>query len=165
VVKCSECGFIAARNTQTRELEEIEYKSRQDGNIGRQRYVLIPICLAMATNIDEEVKKLREQPKYYEKQNEIGETVWPTFPTLVKEILNQERECTFFTKWQQGFTPKEHREMIDRQAMLKWQTEREDIDKKWQIQQRWFMVVVAGIFTIIGGVIGAIIVLVTSAVK
>ena len=79
--------------------------------------------------------------------------------------MNQERECTFFTKWQQGFTPKEHREMIDRQAMLKWQTEREDIDKKWQIQQRWFMVVVAGIFTIIGGVIGAIIVLVTSAVK
>jgi hypothetical protein len=38
---------------------------------------------------------------------------WP-----LVDILEQERICSEYEKWQQGFTPKEHREMLDRQWML-----------------------------------------------
>ena len=79
-------------------------------------------------------------------------------------ILQEQRDCKQFVKYQQGFTPKEHREMIDREAMLKWQAGREDADKKWQIKHLWMMAVVAGTFTILGGVIAAIISLLPSLI-
>ena len=35
-----------------------------------------------------------------------------------------------------GFSPKEHREMMDREWMLKWQADREEADRKWREKQR-----------------------------
>lgn len=162
MVRCSECGFLAARNTETRNLEEVELKSRQNGDIGKQRYVLIPVCFAMAVNFEEEAKELRTSPEYTQRKNEIGEVVWPKWNALVKVILSKGRQCKSFTKWQQGFIPKEHQEILDRQFMLKWQAGREDADKKWRTRQQWFMVIVAGIFTILGGIIGVVITLIAN---
>jgi hypothetical protein len=156
MVKCSECGFLAIRNAETRNLEEVEFKPRQSGDIGKlgvQRYVLIPVCFAMVANFDEEIEELRKSPEYTEKRNGYGQVTWPQWSTFVKVVLNKERECESFTRWHQGFTPKEHREMLDRQEMLKWQADREDADRKWRTRQRWYMVIIAGIFTILGGVI------------
>jgi len=51
-------------------------------------------------------------------------------------LLQGERECTEFTTWCQGFTPKEHQEMLDRQRLLKWQAERENEDRRWRDDQR-----------------------------
>jgi hypothetical protein len=68
-------------------------------------------------------------------------------------------------EWHQGFTPKEHQEMIDRDKMLKWQADREDADKKWQTKQLWMMAIIAGVFTILGGVIAAVISILPSLIN
>ena len=82
--------------------------------------------------------------------------------------IQKERDCNQFTEWRQGSTPKEHQEMIDREARLKWQAEREDADRKWRDDQRredrrWHIielvvfgvlsVLIAGGFTILGALI------------
>ena len=92
MAKCSDCGFLAARNTETRNLEEVEYQSRQDSDIGKQRYVFIPVCFAMAFIIDEEVKELRKSPEFAERRNDFGEVIYPEWQDCVKPILNMERE-------------------------------------------------------------------------
>jgi len=80
------------------------------------------------------------------------------------DAIQKERICEQFTKWRQGSTPKEHQKMIDREARLKWQSEREDADKRWRDDQRrqdkkWriveliILVVSAGLFTWLGAFI------------
>ena len=53
----------------------------------------------------------------------------------VSSVIRQERKCSNFTPWQQGFTPKEHREMLDRKQLLEWQVEREREDKIFRKQE------------------------------
>ena len=163
MVRCAECGFLSARNTETRNLEEIEFKSRQDGNIGKQRYVLVPVCFAMTVNFDKEAEELRNSPKYATRKNEIGEVISPKYDALVKVILSKERECESFIKWHQGSTPKEHQEMMDREAMLKWQDEREEADRNWREQQEkwhsreeWRRYIFMAIITVMAVIIGVI---------
>lgn len=102
MAKCVDCGFLAARNKETRQLHEVERSA--DGSIDYNQYgtgyMAIydnPICFARAVNL----------PSQY-----------GTEP--IRQVLERERDCKPFTKWQQGFTPKEHREMIDRDKMHKW---------------------------------------------
>lgn len=83
-------------------------------------------------------------------------------------FLRTEQDCPSFTTWQQGFTPKEHREMLDRERLTKWQADREDADRDWRAAQDkkrderqsallWQLAGVAGLFTIIGAGAGAVI--------
>ena len=128
MAKCSECGFLAARNTQSRKLEEVEEQSRQDGNIGKQRYVLVPVCFVRSINIKEEAKLLWHDDK--RKRDE------PDWSGYVKKIINAERECKPFTEWHQGFEPKEHQEMLDRQWQLDYQAKREKEDRDYTLDTR-----------------------------
>ena len=120
MVKCAECGFIAARNLYTRQLEEVEKEYRDTGasptkpfpdgiemmSINGIRNVYgLPICFARAFPMEEEIVTSASS-----KDNGII------------TVINRERQCPYFVKWQQGFTPKEHREMLDRQLMLDYQT-------------------------------------------
>jgi hypothetical protein len=93
-------------------------------------------------------------------------------------MVQKERECKAFVPWQQGYTPKEHKEMMDRKAMLEWQTNRDEayrkerderyrVDREWReaqskINREWrfreFVVaVVALIVVVLASVIGALI--------
>lgn len=153
MVKCSECGFLAVRNSESRNLEEIEFKSRETGNIGKQRYVLVPVCFGMIINIDREIEELRKSPQYTIKQNEIGEVIWPKWNELVKIVIDKDRECTHFTKWYQGFTPKEHREMLDRQWQIATEEKRRINDRKWHIAEIILIVILSGLFTLLGAFI------------
>ena len=112
-VRCKDCGFLAARHPQTRQLIEAESKFR-DGALDQGHgwpgiYEPRPVCFM----------QLCEFPV------EIG------YPQSVK-VMAQERDCDSFTPWKQGFTSKEHQEMLDRQFMLDWQKEREEEDRKWR---------------------------------
>ena len=71
----------------------------------------------------------------------------------VHSEIQKERSCEYFTPWQQGFTPKEHREMLNRDWMLNYQKEREESDRKWQAKQQTRLVIIAGIFKILGAII------------
>lgn len=111
--KCSECGFLAAKNIHTRNLEEVEGGFRRSGNspneimggkeIGYPRYKEYPICFVQEYDLIDSFERItgRDSEKFL-------------------TIVNEERECKAFTEWQQGFTPKEHREMIDRKWEKKW---------------------------------------------
>lgn len=86
--------------------------------------------------------------------SESGDSDTATKQTI-RSVIQNDRTCALFTEWHQGFTPKEHQEMMDRKAMLEWQTKREDADKKWRSGQEHYLVKMAGIYAIIAGVVGA----------
>lgn len=130
-MKCAECGFLAARNITTRELEEAEDTFREKGippNIidddGRLRpkHEQLPLCFAQRYNLRDEFKEFagKDSADYLS----------------VFNVLNEERECEAFRKWQQGFTPKEHMEMQREERRMNFQAEREDADRKWREEQR-----------------------------
>jgi hypothetical protein len=89
----------------------------------------MPLCLARAWDLPSEIKG--DIARYDE-----GKCV---------RVLQKERLCESFTKWHQGFSPKEHREMMDREE---W--------RKWQASQNWKLVIVAGVFALLGAAITAL---------
>jgi hypothetical protein len=158
MVKCANCGCLSARNRITRELEEVEKTTRENGEtprtitgaedsrglqvwISRQEDLLV--CFLQKYDLISEVEKLKK-----------GNT---KVTASIMEVIQGERDCSQFVEWKQGFTPKEHQEILDRKQMLDWQAKREDADRRWQSRQNWKLVVVAGVFTILGTILGAMI--------
>lgn len=142
--KCADCGFLATWNNGAGQWEEVEHKQRETGQsqargAGRIPFEAMgqfsdPFCLIRAFDLPCEYKQERSENR-------------------VLAVLQRERDCPSFREWQQGFSPKEHREMMDREKMLKWQTDREDKDKEWQRGQNRQMVILGAI---IGGIFGLI---------
>jgi hypothetical protein len=152
---CAECGFLAARNNQSRQLEEVESIFRETGKpaiIVNEQGVLglgsshesQPLCFAQAYNLRREFMETTHE-KY------------PIYDAPDKEsiatVLHKDRECASFLPWQQGFTPKEHREMIDRERFEERQAKREEADRRWRSRQDLKLVFIAGAFTILGGLL------------
>jgi len=84
----------------------------------------IPLCFARQPYLRDAIKEIDKNQNLHDE---------------VKRIINKEincETCKEFTDWQQGFTPKEHREMLDRRWMLDFQAKREEDDKKWRDAQR-----------------------------
>ncbi len=149
-ITCEKCGFLALRNRLTGLLDEApqEYRWRAEiPTISRQNlpqvrslgapdreypYTGVPLCLVRAYPLHNE---------FTDQNHASGGEIFGTLTT--------DRNCAdrkLFTPWQQGFTPKEHREMLDRKQLLELQTKREDDwqrfqeqmaadDKKWREQQ------------------------------
>ena len=46
--------------------------------------------------------------------------------------------------------------MLDQQRLLEWQTEREDSDRRNRRLELWVALIAAGVFTVIGAAIGAV---------
>lgn len=147
MAKCAECGFLASRNKSSRLLEETEQETRESGSFSE--IYEPPICFKRVENLwASGGVKFADTAKYT--------------PEKILSIIQMERDCLSFTKWYQGFTPKEHQEMVDREARLKWQEEREEADRKWQAHQQRFLALIAGLFTILGGAIGVLLTILLS---
>lgn len=152
--RCIDCGYLAVRDKESRQLEEAE--RNETGNIafpdvrrwggGMAPKNDLPICFARNCNLQSEYgAKLPEKDAWEAK---------------IRQVLIERRLCSDFTPWIQGFTPKEHREMIDRQWMQKHLEEREDADRKWRgrqenshSRQEWLRYVFLGIVTIVATLI------------
>lgn len=146
MVKCAECGFLATRNSTTRELEEAEETFREKGTspliIGQlqgrptTRHESLPLCFVKAHNLLDEFKQFagKGNPDY----------------KSVHFVIHEERECEAFTEWQQGFTPREHKDMLDQQKWRDWQEERRRNDRKWNI---FVVMASAGGFSLLGALI------------
>lgn len=149
MVKCADCGFLASRDIETRQLEETEQEIRSQGQ-------LVP-----APNTGKPIHKYEHpvcfmQSKDYKAFPYTSRSIFTLDREDIRSEIQRERDCKEFTAWQQGYTPKEHRDMIDREKMLKWQAGREDEDRKWREKQDKKLVIIAGSFTILGAVIGAL---------
>jgi hypothetical protein len=148
VVKCSDCGYLAARNRDTRELDEVERVFRENGKppnvtvAGRNPYCrqeIMPLCFARSFDFVDLYNKLTSRRANIEDN--------------IATILNEERHCDSFIEWKQGFTPKEHREMMDRKEMLQWQTEQKKQDRRWRIIEVVILIIGAGLFALLGALI------------
>ena len=124
MVKCSECGFPTLRDTRSGLLIEVPDDYRMSGKMPRDDvYKGVhnwPICFVAALDLFTEVQG--EVAKQAIEQDD-----WPD--DHVKPLIQKNRECPpqgkelGFVIYQQGFTPKDHREMFDRERLLVWQTE------------------------------------------
>ena len=140
MAKCAECGFLASRNKQTRILQETEPEARNKGFINELHQA--PICLMNMYDLWEEMN------------TPYGNDYMGGYEKIVS-ALQTERDCKQFTEWHKGFTPKEHREMINSEQQQKHLEERENqqriSDKRWHL---WEIVAIA-VATISAGVVGA----------
>jgi len=138
MVKCSECGFLALRDKANGLLVEVNDDYRVSGRIpeyitGYKEYHNYPICFVMAYDLMPEVEQA------VLKQTIDQSDDWGKY---VLEVITRERDCPTkhdklgFTEYQQGFTPREHREMLDRKWLLDFQAKREQEDKQWREEQR-----------------------------
>ena len=144
MVKCIDCGYLAARHHESRLLEEVEENYRNNGispntTVGSKHGIGIPVY-------DEPICFMRS----CDLKAEYGEKRPPSMTKDLLSTLRKDRECNSFTKWQQGFTPKEHREMVDREKMIEWQHQERRSDIKWRIVELIVLVVGAGLFTLLG---------------
>jgi hypothetical protein len=114
-VKCADCGYLAVRHFQTRQLLDAEDTFRTNGTIPQVQLDLRthcwiyddwPVCFANEISFRE--------------ASEIGRVSDSETRT---RAIHKERNCNSFTPWKQGFTPKEHEEMIQQNALLEWQRE------------------------------------------
>ena len=98
---CKNCGFLALRDKHTRELGEADegYRELLDLRSGPSPF---PVCFVSAVNLRFEIDA-------------------PTQEAIMEVIVFKDRsDCPGWTPWQQGFTPKEHREMLDRKEEREW---------------------------------------------
>lgn len=104
MARCAECGFLAVRDLQTRELAEVEEGMRMKWELPQilgtstNRYHEYPLCLVQATNLT----------------RDCGD---PYHPDAVRQALWMDRRCDQYLQWRQGFTPKEHVEMRHAERM------------------------------------------------
>lgn len=157
-VTCENCGFLALRNRFTGELDEAPQAYRWRAEIPTLRdpqvsgvqsfpssfyhypYTGVPICL------------VRAHPLHNEFTDQERASESEIFTALTKERNCAERGL--FTEWQQGFTPKEHREMLDRERMLRWQEEREQADKKARKRDFWTELLIISTIAILAALLG-----------
>lgn len=143
--KCADCGYLAVRNRHDYSLNEADPDFREKGiaatvytEDGRNPHRLhrdIPLCFAMCQYLGDAFKSLND-PSNPSKQ--------------VTSVIQTDNDCKEFIKWRQGFTPKEHREMMDRKTMLEMGEKRKQNDRKWHWIELAILVVGAGLFTLLG---------------
>ncbi len=139
MVKCADCGFLAVRHHSERYLAEVEGNIREGGEWPVQRGGGIPIY--------------ERRPLCFAMSEQIGVPKDDYSPLDFKEHIHEKKDCKEFTEWQQGFTPKEHREMLDRQEFRDWQEKQSKSDRLWRIIESIVFILVAGGFTVLGALI------------
>ena len=127
MAKCIDCGFLAVRDYESRQLAEVDSDFRRSGTptaIPGSKYhsqERAPICFAQSVDLQAELLGALE-PDYPPRTAKRSEMLDAIRGDLILELLHRERpECDsgdIFTRWRQGLSPKEHREMLDRQWML-----------------------------------------------
>lgn len=140
--KCSACGFLSLRNKLTGQLDEVDASFRQTAQpprrdpipvhpelpaYGEYPYRCEPICFVQQADLVDEAWGPTGTNVGMRKQG------YDPSPSMVRPVLEKERpECSeAYTPWQQGLTPREHREIVDRQQRIEQEEEvREAIWKR-----------------------------------
>ena len=145
MVKCFDCGFLCAYRGSERAFVEasMDVRTRGQGlddpgvaavepSPGRGQETF-PHCFVRAASLP----------------TEIPQTPGGT----VRHVICKERDCPSFTPWRQGFSPKEHREMIDRKEIQDWKERQQQDERRFQVIMAILLALVAGLFTLLGAYI------------
>ena len=116
--KCVNCGFLTIRNKDNYQLEEV--KREVTGLIRDKQFVFLnsrniqPLCFLNQVNL----------PFAYNELQMSRETLIDNETKI--DIVLKKNGCELYREYQQGFTPKERGEMMDREWMQKHLEDRED---------------------------------------
>jgi hypothetical protein len=105
MVKCSECGFLAFRTRDSLEFVEAIESIRLGQRIPNALVLQMPFCF---------IRKLDFREAYGWERDSLGISEHLIYP-----VIQAERDCDGYTAWQQGFSPREHREMLDEERRLR----------------------------------------------
>lgn len=147
--KCSQCGFLASYSFAMRQHLEVDEESRRKGTfnidrwpggeIPRMAYVeTFPVCFARAASLQAECKATAafagDQDKVIEAAKEA------------LRVITRDRECAAFTPWQQGFSPKEHKEMLIDELKADIARQIQERDHRF----RWLeLIIMGGVLTVV----------------
>jgi hypothetical protein len=160
-VKCSDCGFLSLITNADGSHVMASRLFRLEGYQGTDQKDVssIPFCFVNAQDI------------HLEKLEAPGVTLIPAeagaiglysisgsdgvdvTDVAVLANITRERECSMFMPWQPGFTPKEHREMLDRQWMMDREERRDRAQRKWNLTASLFVVVIGWALGILSALI------------
>ncbi len=118
-VRCADCGFLAVRDSKTGELREADELVREQPppQTPREPCTNCPLCGARAADL--------------RKESAGGKDWYVIYGVLIKA-----RNCPAFTPWIRGFSPKEHRQMLDSRDLRAWQDEQRERDRRWHEEQK-----------------------------
>ena len=142
---CRDCGFLALRNNTTQELDEAYSYYRQKGEADTPHHPF-PVCFAMAATLEGEVNTSNGD--------------FAGVPIL--QVIEKDRsDCPEWTPWRQGFSPKEHREMLIRQeeqdrnrALLQGL---EDLRARREDRTLLFGMIAVGLLLVMATIVGPIV--------
>lgn len=139
--------FLSVKNGATNIFVETDNQYREKGelilNVAHHSCNVHPLCFVAKYDLSKE----------YDSDNGLSQR------EKILNIINRDRDCKRnypefgFIEYKQGFSPKEHYELKDKERVEFILREQRKSDHRWGIT----LVVVAGVFTIIGAVIGAVI--------
>lgn len=116
--KCAECGYLSLRLTKDRTIAEVEKLTRHDAvnpsvlsTTVHDQYAGSPFCFVNAFPLAEEIDRQDEKQSV---QNRWKHVFW------------KERDCKESVEWRQGFTPREHKEIIEGEQLLEFQRGRDE---------------------------------------
>ncbi len=131
---CVDCGYLAIRDVQSGLLVEVEDSIRSKGLINAGGYQgwlqKYPTCFVRAANLQDE----------WAHEVHAGQASNAPPAVSVQAVIQKpDRNCESWVEWQQGFSPKEHREMLDR----RW-------ERKWRLIELGVLALIGGAFTALG---------------
>lgn len=97
--QCKKCGLLSLRNSENRQLVEVEHGFRQTGDSPENdgfKYQMGFVCFGMECDL----------------QNEFEGPGNSSCREVRLGTLTAKRDCEKFTAWQQGYSPKEHMDML-----------------------------------------------------
>ena len=140
-VKCCDCGFLAVRNKQTRQLMEAELEIRANHETKDTIYELLPICFRMEEQLEDDISQLKRGTKL------AGKTGISWID--ISMVTDRYRDCISFTKWQQGWTPREHFDMDLMKEQKNQENIRNSVNHRWRIAEFVALVIIVPVVTVI----------------
>ena len=148
-IKCADCGLIAWRHRETGQLVEVHEGYRRDfvypSAISAFKF---PMCTMAKRDIRTECDDEGNRLALSHLETPVD---WKEMANFVRKILTSEYHCSEFAQYQMGFSPQEHREMLDRKWMIEHERRSQRVDRAWRFVEIFCAAVVgAGIARFLG---------------
>lgn len=154
MAKCKDCGFLTFK-TWAGQFVEVNKECRDlCSKSALPNFTNIrddPICFILAYDLRNEWDN---QPTIFHDDGSLNST------EMLSVLLIKERKCPpsnniwGFVDYQQGLTPKEHRDMLDRKWMLEQEEKRRKSDRFWHYIELAITLVVGAIIALVAASIG-----------
>lgn len=134
MAKCSECGYLAIWDSTNTTFYEAEKYFRENGRRQNRVFSLnncMPACFIQKDNLEKE---------WYQ---DLSLSTISEPKDRIVAICEKSRNCDGYTPWLQGFHPKEHKQMLLNDEMVKAQQRHAEASLKTAVwTARWTAIAV-----------------------